>query len=94
MQNPILALFLHFDVTKYPNPRWQPDAILKNYLFTNSQKNDFLCVFWFAGSNFDGILAILCPSMIKATITAFCCNFKARVGAAFEKKKVLIPIHE
>ena len=30
MQNPILMLFLHFDVPEEPNPRWPPDTILKN----------------------------------------------------------------
>ena len=33
MQNPILISFLHFDAHEYPNPRWLPAAILKNYLF-------------------------------------------------------------
>ena len=30
MQNPIIKLFLHFDVLEYLNPRWLPDAILKD----------------------------------------------------------------
>ena len=51
MENSFLMLFLHYDVPEYPNPRWPPDAILKNSFFTlyhgmlcNVYIGVFLCV--------------------------------------------------